>query len=77
MSFPDILIINIYFLCATCFLAGVGKMPVFVMTASSTIINSVKSVICKICCNILNNLSRKYKFSNLILQFSFKCSTPM
>lgn len=60
MPFPDILIINIYFLCATCFLAGVGKMPVFMVTTSSTIINSVKSVICKTCCSILNNSSRKH-----------------
>lgn len=52
MPFPDILIINIYFLCATRFLAGVGEMPVFMVTASS-IINSVKSVFCKICCSIL------------------------
>lgn len=60
MPVPDILIINTYFLCATCFLAGVGKVPVFMVTASSTIINSVKSVICKICCSILNNSSGKH-----------------
>lgn len=53
MPFPDILIINIYFLCVTCFLAGVGKMPVFMVTASSTIVNSLELVICKICCSIL------------------------